>query len=1001
MSSPTPEPARDGPSAAALPWPRWQGADLPPQRALLILAGPDLAANLASADAFATLARRGIRVLLRLGTTQVDWLSRVWGVWAVWPTPDGDTPDALPDPADAPPDLIAAVDAWIPLADLPALLEPVADGPWPRLHLGAAYVTSLLDEADTQGQPERADTLWIGSCLADDAVGGPAMDLLDGLAGPLKLVAWQWREPVAGLDDAARARRLGRWPDLAAADTDRLLLARRMATLDLLITHQREAATLAWALGKPVWWLVASGDDAVASPPPALGDLPVVTLQDLPGALAAWAPSRRHALRKLAPDDALAGVVEAINACQQGALDAARAHAVQLLISHPQRPDAWRLLGLIGQTTGQLAWAERCHARVTEVAPAWPDGWKSLGLLRLELDRPDAAREALARALPLAPQDAAVRGPLARLHDEHGDTDVAITLYRDGLGHQPRETDWQLALARLLVRAGEPDAALSYLDACLRQMPDDHRSHPLALRLSARAHAALGDTDAAAACLRRCLERRPGDAEAAAALARLYRLRGQMSRGREVLQKALQATPETPDAPADRARLKLEAWAQLRLADPARAPSDDLAREAAATLAAARAVDPHDEAPDTALWCALAPLLDDRTRRALRPAARTDRAGPAPERRSLGHRRPRLAYVGSPAALVRHQDRLRSLLARHDRNRHDVQVWHWSAPQDDGRAPTPTGLDAEDLGAASDAELARQVLSLEPDALVDLDGDGCHARPGLWSRLPEGLRLAAFDRCDVTDVSPWPLTLACAGPADALQSASPMRPRWRERLGLPAKAPVLACLAPVWTLSGETLSALFALLQACAPAHLWLAPADDAVRAALVERATAAGVDPVRLHHLDPDAHAHALRHGGLMAVDLYLQLAPDWHDALLPDPLAQALAAAVPVVALAEPSGRLSRLLQAASDDGALHADLAAWQQAALAALRQPRELLAARQAAISRHRSAALFQPVELARRLQDALTPAAPAAPANAARDISGKRPSPRRQAHHSPA
>ncbi|RZS56895.1 tetratricopeptide repeat protein [Sphaerotilus mobilis] len=1004
----------------ALPWPRWLGADLAASRALLVVAGPDLASNLAAADALATLAARGIRVLLRLPATQADWLARVWGVWAVWPVDrEGHTEDRL-DPGDAPPDLVGAVDAWIPLGELPALLGAVADGPWPRLHLGAAYVTSLFDEADAQGQPDRADTLWIGSCLDNSPQGAPAMDLLDGLAEPLRICAWHWREPVDSLDDVTRARRLGRWPDLAAAATDRLLLARRIATLDLLVTHQPEAATLAWALGKPVWWL-ASGPDAdlPSSPPPAhLGAPTVVTVQDLPGALAAWAPSRRHALRRQSPDDALAGVVEAINACQQGALDAARDHALQLLISHPQRPDAWRLLGLIGQTTGQLAWAERCHARVTEVAPAWPDGWKSLGLLRVELARTDPAIDALTRALALAPSDGGVRGPLARLHDERGlagDADLAITLYREGLGHQPAETDWQLALASLLIGVGEPEAALSYLDACLRQLDASHAGHARALRLSARAHAARGDTDAAAACLRRCLERRPGDAQAVATLARLYRQAGLNSRARELLRLARpvdtlpdpSATTPEADAPADLAWRDLEAWWLLRLSDPTVAPDDRRATAAAAVLAVA----PRAQALDTALWCTLAPLLDDATRAALRPAHPAPDAA-APERRSLASRRPRLAYIGSPHALLRHQDGVRSLLAQHDRSRFDVQVWHWSAPQDDGRVSTPAGLDAEDLGAGSDAELARQVLSLEPDALVDLDGDGCHARPGLWPRLPASLRLAAFDRCQMPDdapgaptLSPWPVTLACAGPADALQAASPLRSRWRTRLGLPGKAPVLACLAPLESLSRPALDRLFALLQACPPAHLWLAPADPALRAAIVDLARAAGIAPERLHHTEAGPHALALRRGALSAVDLYLQLTPDWHDHALPDPLAQALAAAVPVLALAgtaDPSGRVRALLKAADAVDACHDDIDAWQQAALAALRQPRALLAQRQQGISRHAGAPLFQPALLAGRLQDALLPPPPMArPAGAVREQTGTRASPRRQTLEAPA
>jgi hypothetical protein len=108
-----------------------------------------------------------------------------------------------------------------------------------------------------------------------------------------------------------------------------------------------------------------------------------------------------------------------------------------------------------------------------------------------------------------------------------------------------------------------------------------------------------------------------------------------------------------------------------------------------------------------------------------------------------------------------------------------------------------------------------------------------------------------------------------------------------------------------------------------------------------------------------------------------------------------------VPVLALggaADPSGRVRALLDAAGTSrDALHADASAWQQAALTALRQPRELLAQRQQAITGHRSAPLFQTAAVVRHLQDALlgttSPPRSAPKTTATREVSGTRATPR--------
>lgn len=985
-------------------WPTWRGRTLSADLALLVHTDASLASTLDHLGTVAALARRGQRVMLATPARHADLLARAPGVWAVWPRADVDDPIAPPGA------LTATVGAQIDLAALPELIDRADGEPTrvaPRLHLPATGMQHLLDAWAVAGY-RRGERLLVGWCCTG-ANHATMPEIAPGAA--VMLAAWSRQ---ADAEPASPHLDLGPWPGDPAPDADTatapgwLHCARQIALLDLLLTDDADAASLATALGKPVWRLE---DDTPTS-----------------AALASWAQTQigalHGALRNLPGADAQAAMTELIAACQRGHTAAARAGCVQLLISQPQRPDAWRLLGLLAQHDGDLAQARALFERVTDVTPAYPDGWRSLALLCLQQGERDAANHALARYMTLAPHDSATRHQLAQLYRQAGLREQAIALYRAGLQHQPAEISCHLQLGTLLLDADEPEAAAAHFNQVLGGVDGDDPRHAETLRLLGMAASAQGDADAAAACYRQALPGLPMPAslDTRLALARLYQRRGLHDRAWSLLEPCLASHP-------DDALLQLEAAALRRaLCDWSHTP-DTTALRALATAFVTQserstepsttptAVDSHQLSAD-ALWhlcCqldtgSLAPLLHQRP---AHPPARTASAGRAPRTASAPDRL-RVAYAGSAAALHSHGTLLAALRDAHRQTSFQLHVYRWNAPADSGPSGTRPFHDGEGaldeidgiatLQGHSDSQIAARIQADQIDILIDLDGISPHARTGIWMRHPAGLQLAwlnqagtqlppGFDArlsdrhsdgapaADPGPIEPPPGTSwlpDCHRSAIALPEllrlggrSVPTRAAQRAALGLPEKAPVLACLAPHASIDPATWSFWMRLMTACPPAVLWLAPGLAASRNALRQAATAAGIAAQRLHfrlETGPSEHTGTLM--ALSQADVYLQT-PDASPCVDgSDRLLDALCAGVPALCQAGDSHRArhsAALLLAAGLPEGLSADAASHQAQAMRLLRHPRELLAWRQKLNSAHHHAALFQPARLARKLE----------------------------------
>lgn len=985
-------------------WPIWRGRTLSAELALLVHTDASLASTLDHLGSVAALARRGQRVMLAAPARHADLLACAPGVWAVWPKADADDPTARPGA------LTATVGAQIELAALPELMDR-ADGEAnrlaPRIHLPAPGLHDLHDAWAAAGHL-RSERLLVGWCCSGTNP-APMPEIAAGDA--ITLAAWSRR---AAADPVGPDLDLGPWPSDPAPDADPasapgwLDCARQIALLDLLLTDDADAASLASALGKPVWRLDDTAPTAAA--------------------LTSWAQAQNgtlhSALRNLPGADAQATMAELIAACQRGHTTAARAGCVQLLISQPQRPDAWRLLGLLAQHDGDPAQARALSERVTDIAPAYPDGWRSLALLCLQQGEHDAACRALVRYMTLAPHDSATRHQLAQLYRQAGLREQAIALYRAGLQHQPAELSCHLQLGMLLLDTDEPEAAAAHFNQVLGGVDGDDPRHAETLRLLGMALSAQGEADAAAACYRQALPGLPAQAglDTRLALARLYQRRGRHDRAWSVLEPCLASHP-------DDALLQLEAAALRRaLCDWSRTTDTTMLRAfVTAFLAQAeRSTEPAAQptAADSrqlsadALWhlcsqldaSSLAPLLRQRPAHPparIASAGRTSRSASAPDRL-------RVAYAGSAAALQSHGALLTALREVHRQSNFKLHVYGWNAPPDAGPSCAHAFHDGDgaldeidgiaNLHGRSDSQIAARIHADQIDILIDLDGVSPHARSGIWMRHPAALQLAWLNQAgtqlppgfdarlsdrqsdgaravDPGPIEPPPSTswlpdchrsaVALPGLLRSSGRSAPTRAAQRAALGLPEKAPVLACLAPHASIDSATWSFWMRLLAACPPAVLWLESGLAASRKTLRQAAAAAGIAPQRLHfraETTPSDHTSTLL--ALSQADVYLHT-PDAAPCVDgSDRLIDALCAGVPTLCQAGDSHRAchsTALLLAAGLPEGLSTDAASHQAQAMRLLRHPLELLTLRQKLNSAHHHAPLFQPARLARKLE----------------------------------
>lgn len=572
-----------------------------------------------------------------------------------------------------------------------------------------------------------------------------------------------------------------------------------------------------------------------------------------------------------------------------------------------------------------------------------------------------------------------------------GRIDRAIAIYRLALRLSPGTLGLHFNLALALLRHEHPQQAIHHFDVLLNA-PDQ----PEWLRLRARQGLAValeqaGNTAAAAAEYRRLLEAEPNNFAVLRQLGTLYRDLGLPERALDAFERCHTLWPAHVGIALERLRLR------LALADWSAVP------DAAATAALGKAcLQPPAgvEAPAPHVFLQLpavlrASILCELARahaHAIEQANGLPKGGAQPPRpRSREGRRLHIAYavhdIVGPATAW-----LRELLQAHDRERYQVSLYRWGADPDGTARDLSEGLAEQlvDVHGWSDAAIAARLREDGVDVLLDPGNPTAHSRPGVFARRPAPLQLAWLgdpllaasgwfdaliaDAHQLRDEpTPWPspvLTLPGCARLLAMRHALEARPRpTRHDLGLPLRAPVLACFAPASALS----AALFGIwVRQVAPvrgAVLWLANHPKPLRKRLAGLAIAQGLPPQRLRFLDDTVN----RDDALLLADLVLDTGRDEGAATLHE----ALANAVPSLTLTGPTALLrigDSLLRATACSSLIAEDLPGYESRLAHLLRHPRELMACRDR-LRRQRSApgaalaqpAVHQPGALATALQ----------------------------------
>lgn len=261
---------------------------------------------------------------------------------------------------------------------------------------------------------------------------------------------------------------------------------------------------------------------------------------------------------------------------------------------------------------------------------------------------------------------------------------------------------------------------------------------------------------------------------------------------------------------------------------------------------------------------------------------------PRPAR--LARDRLRIGYLGDGFDRAATATAAAATFGRHARDRFEIYAYALTPPDDTPwRANVKSSVDHwREIAHMQAFEAAGLMLCDDLDVLIDLTTDMTQARPELHLYHPARVHIGG----SAAGMPAVRLPLAPRWPARAREGAA----QSRAALGLPAQATVLCCPHPAHAIEPGVFGAWMEILRECEDAVLWLAaavrPACDALRSAAQD----AGVDARRLLFAAPLPLEE--QHARLGAADLMLDTF--LHDA--PDTVPVALAAGLPVLALADP---------------------------------------------------------------------------------------------------
>lgn len=189
--------------------------------------------------------------------------------------------------------------------------------------------------------------------------------------------------------------------------------------------------------------------------------------------------------------------------------------------------DAWHLLGMVLQQSGQHQVAAEYITRAIWLNPSMAPFHNNLGLVQRSLHQLEEARLSYRRALELKPHYAEALNNLGVVLQELGQLEEAEAVYRRALELKPNDASTHSNLGIALKEQGQWEQALACYRRALELDPDladAHNNLGVAWR-------ELGQCEQALACYQRALELQPDYADAHMNLSRALLTLGDFQRG--------------------------------------------------------------------------------------------------------------------------------------------------------------------------------------------------------------------------------------------------------------------------------------------------------------------------------------------------------------------------------------------------------------------------------------------------------------------------------------
>ncbi len=236
--------------------------------------------------------------------------------------------------------------------------------------------------------------------------------------------------------------------------------------------------------------------------------------------------------------------MQAVRLHQSGNLAGAEALYREVLRADPRHGDAYHLLGVLANQTGQHDVGISLIQQALTLRPGSADFHANLGIAYIDQGRLAEGAEALRQALLLNPNDVDTRNNLGNVLVRLGQLEGAAACFEMALQIDPNYSRAHYNLGNLHLGAGRPDRAVEFFQNVLRLDP----RHADAQNNLGSALYQLGDFENAANCYRQALHINPLLAEAHNNLGNVLKEQGEVAAAESCFREAARLGPNLANA---------------------------------------------------------------------------------------------------------------------------------------------------------------------------------------------------------------------------------------------------------------------------------------------------------------------------------------------------------------------------------------------------------------------------------------------------------------------